>query len=368
MTQPAGAVRTRTQKRPPRARRLAIARPRVLVVSANELLAARVARSLAELRARIETHQWEKALDLLGEEEVRAVVLVEPVAHDLATPAAVELCCLHPREEPLPTYVLTSGPCSTHHARQLYRAGAASVLEWPREESILALVLAELLGMAMVRGPVRGPDAALARTVRSHLRIRQDFPLLRIQCREGVVSVSGELSSLARKREIVDVVASVPGVLAVEEGALRVGPSGITDGTLKRRIQSVLRAALIDSARVDMTVESGRVRVELPASERSMRADLETLLERLRGVRGLVIRVAREKKRRGSSGRQAARIRRDLALLYPKAGKLEVTLFGSVAVLSGSVNSLSTKRAVGRTVRQYDSVDRVVNKLAIRAR
>ena len=50
-------------------------------------------------------------------------------------------------------------------------AGANAVIEWPREKELFAGILAETMGMSLVRGQASRPDVALARTVRAHLRL-----------------------------------------------------------------------------------------------------------------------------------------------------------------------------------------------------
>ncbi len=266
-------------------------------------------------------------------------------------------------------YALVEGNVSTQKARTAYLAGATAVIEWPREEAILAGILTETMGMSVVRGPSTRADLALTRTVRAHLRLGPSpGSSIRLSSRKGVVTASGEARSLAELREIVETIAAVPGVKQVLTQGLRVAPSGIPDATIKRNIGAVMRATSeIDHGALLVSVRNGRVRLRGAVPSRAQLHDLLDRVATVRGVRDLDWEVEILGGNSESERDTARRLRKAILTLHPKE-KIEIGFVAGVAVISGRVRSLVTKRAVERLVARDDGVARVVNKLEVAAR
>ena len=348
---------------PTRPLRRAARPPRLLVVGANEVLAARIARALADLRARVERTSWEAALDSLGEGDVLALVLVEPVARRVSLTAALRILRDHPGSEVVPLYAVVARPCSNQKARGLYRAGATAVFEWPLEKTILTLLLAETLGMAALRGPATEADTALTRTTRAHLRLRPDLPKVSVRCRGGVMTISGSVRTVAQRAAVLEAVAAVPGVVGINDDALSVEPARTTDARIERRVVSTIEATVEDVHGIRVSVDDGVVRVMVPARMGAEAYELKSILTRVRGIRELEVRFVRPRRARRQ---RASKLLKELKMLFPGQRPLSLSLFGGVIVLSGRVDTLALKRAMADALLKQPTVERVVNKLTVK--
>ena len=111
------------------------------------------------------------------------------------------------------------------------------------------------------------------------------------------------------------------------------------------------------------------IRVRLRGAVPS-RAQLHDLLDRVatvRGVRDLDWEVEILGGDSESERDAARRLRKAILTLHPKE-KIEIGFVAGIAIISGRVRSLVTKRAVERFVARDDRVTRVVNKLEVAAR
>ena len=226
---------SRAQAKEPRAAATRMAaRPRILVTGESSKRIRAVVRSLEGVRARLIGVEWEGYPENL-EPAFAAVVIAEPLSVGMAN--AIAAVRGHPAGKLVALYALVEGNVSTQKARRAYLAGATAVIEWPREKAILAGILTETMGMAVVRGPSTRADLALTRTVRAHLRLGPSpGSSIRLSSRRGVVTASGEARSLSELREIVETIAAVPGVKQVVTQGMRVAPSGIPDATIKKNL------------------------------------------------------------------------------------------------------------------------------------
>lgn len=341
-------------------------RPRLLVVGSDELRVARVARRLEPLKARIERLSWEQTLDALAG-DVFGVVLVLPIRR-VAMGTAIEIIHDHPDGKAVPVYGIVPDGTSSRRIRGLYRAGASVVFEWPREVRSLTGVFAESLGMTLVRGRSSRADNALARSVRAHLRIypELDTGRLRILSQKGLITLSGQVQSLARRQRIIDIVAAVPGVRAVISQALRVAPTGIPDAKLKRRARGLLNHALdLDASTISIEVSNGYVNLTGTVSDAAELQRLEELITHLKGSRGLETRLSVSPVRQEHDRRLTLRYRKALETLYPKE-RVSVIVVEGVAILSGKVRTLSIKRSMTRLLAREAALRSVVNKIEIK--
>lgn len=340
-------------------------RPRLLIVGSDETRVDEIADALDGLEARVEKLGWEQALESLTE-AVAGVVLVLPVER-LSMTAAVEIVRDHPQGASLPLHGVVSDRVSSRQVRKLYSAGATVILEWPREASIFRALFAESYGISRVRGRARKADLSLTRSVRAHLRIfpELDSGRLRLFARDGLVSVSGEVRSLAQRLEIIDGVGAVPGVRSVLAQSLRVAPSKIPDRTLKRRIEAQIKdASDLDKSTISVQVRNGHVQLTGTVSERADIQSLERLVVNLRGTRGLERRLTVSPDRQSKDHQLSRRYRSALNNLYPRED-LALSVVAGVAIVSGTVRSLSIKRSIERLMARDPSIRRVVNKVEV---
>ena len=215
---------------------------KVLVSGAKRKLP-RVERALRVLRARIEQVDWDELLGRRREAGVLAQIIVAPLPDAslrqlAARPALASLATA------APTIVLVDRRTSERDVRALYRVGVTTVVNWPREERRLGELLAELLGIARVRGRVSRVHVALTRTIRARLRLfGGTTPGLRISVDRGVARLSGSVLSLERKREVERTVSRVPGIVSTDTTGLNVTPLRmVPDRRMRDAVDAVLRA------------------------------------------------------------------------------------------------------------------------------
>ncbi len=341
-------------------------RPRLLVAGTDELRVARVARKLGSLRASVEKVSWEQLLEALAKDVV-GVVLVLPIRR-VAMAAAVEIVHDHPDGKALPVYAVVPDNTSSRTVRSLYRAGTSIVFEWPREARVFSDVFAESLGMTSVRGRSSKADTALARGVKARLRIypELDAGRLRVLSQSGLITLSGQVRSLARRQKIIDIVATVPGVRAVITQPLRVVSSGTADSELRRRIANLLKnASDVDGSTISIEVENGHVTLVGAVADAAESERLEELIVHVRGCRGLETHLSVSPTRQKRDRQLTLRYRKAIEILYPKES-VSLTVVESVAILAGTVRALSTKRSVARLLAREPTVRRVVNKIEVR--
>lgn len=363
-TRPGAETKARAE---PRTKRGAATLPtRILVAGGSARRVRSIRRSLSRVRATCVEAGWEEAVDLL-DPGFAAMVIAEPLPVGLS--AAVAAVRGQPAGRRVALYALADGDASPRKARGAYLAGANAVIEWPRERELFAGILAETMGMAVVRGHTGRPDLALSRTVRAHLRLGPSpGSKIRLSAENGVVTAGGEARSLAELRRIVETIAAVPGVQRVLTSDLRVAPSGLPDATVRRNVEAVIRATSdSDADALAVAVHGGRVELRGTVRSRAGFLDLLDLIANVKGVRDLGWQIALPEGSGPSDAAATRRLRQAIATLYPDE-MIEVSVFGGVAVLTGRVRSLTVRRAVVRLVDRGDSVSRVVDKLVVSGR
>jgi osmotically-inducible protein OsmY len=263
--------------------------------------------------------------------------------------------------------VLVEPEAAIRDVQALYRVGVTAVLYWPREAKILSPILAEVLGIALIRGPARRVDTALERNVRAHLRLfGGTTPGLRVAVRDGVAHLGGSVPSLPRKQEVDEMVASVAGIRATDTSGLYVLPRRkVTDRELRRSVRVLLRAvAEHEDTTVVGTVRSGHVRLTGTVRNQKELARLEHLVSQVPGVRGVESLVRFQRRRASQAATVQRRLAARLGAAFPDAD-LQVSFFSGVVVLHGRVSRLATKRGAARIVAEDDAVERVLNKVEV---
>jgi osmotically-inducible protein OsmY len=264
----------------------------------------------------------------------------------------------------LPVFAVVPANASGRAIRRLYEAGAAGVFASARVDARLALYLAEVLSLRLARGPARGPDTALARTVRAHLKLLpHETPA--VEARRGLIRVWGTVDSLPARQDVEACIAAVPGVRGLDASALHVLPAPATDAEIRRAARRLLRASPgIDERTLSFSVDRGHVVLSGTVASRQQARRLSDLASQLRGVRSVELRVEASAPRAASDRQIAARLQGIVRDLFP-ASDIGLRFFGGAAVLTGRVANLRTKRAVEAFVAEDDAVERIVNLLDV---
>jgi osmotically-inducible protein OsmY len=355
------------QKRKTPQRRTATARssrPTLLLVGNPHGLNG-LSSALRSIRARLRRLRWSEDLPEQVDESTIAVLLMSPLEAVTAV-EAVEHLRASPRASEVALFVIVPDGLTDAQARRLYGEGATAVFEWPREALVLPRCLIEMLAVDLVRGSRSEPDAALARTVRAHLKLLRGMShKTRVQVREGVAVLSGAVEHLWQKEKLVELVSNIPGVKGVVTRALRVEPTDLTDAQVRRSIRRLLQdASEIDESTLALRVESGYVTLAGSVSDRRELNRVVKLLTNVKGVRGIERLVVVSPTQQEQDHRVARRLRGDLARLVPDQD-VEVFFFGKSAVLSGQVDRLAVRRRIEEHLADDVAVDRVVNKIDV---
>lgn len=269
----------------------------------------------------------------------------------------------------LPSFAVVPEGTPDRAVRRLYESGAAGVFTSPGDDARLGLHFAEVLSLRLARGPARGPDMALARTVRAHLRLLPGATLPgeipRVEARRGHIRVWGSVDSLPAKQDVEACIAAVPGVAGIDSSGLTVVPLPVSDAEIRRAGRRLLRASPgIDERTLTFSVDRGRVVLKGTAESRRELRRFSNLVSRLQGVREVEVRVEVSPKRKEGDRRVAARLGGVIKDLF-SGSEIRVTFFGGIAVLTGRVSNLRTKRAVAGFVAEEDAVERIVNHLEV---
>jgi len=164
----------------------------------------------------------------------------------------------------------------------------------------------------------------------------------------GVVTLTGTVSSWAKKMAAQEAAHRVAGVLDVAND-IQVKPAGSLGRTDTEIAQAVRRAlewdVFVPEQRIQSTVSNGIVTLEGNVDFWSQRDDADRAVRNLTGVRGVNNRIQIRSTRvsqeisdaiQDALARHAAR----------EAKRIKVTVYGSKVTLSGPVSSLKEKDAV----------------------
>ena len=297
--------------------------------------------------------------------EAMAVVLVPPLAQE-ATTTAVAAC--RDAGPGVPCFVVVPDGYSDRVARNLYDAGASAVLQWPYEALLLPTMVTRLAGVLPKKGNKRG-DAALSRSVLARLRIAQLFEANpKVKVVGGVAAVSGRVSALWKRQRIEDLLAHLPGIVAVFTDDVTVAPTKRPDDKILRSIRAVLRGASASlSKTISVSVDGGRAVLAGAFTSHDELTRIVGMVANVDGVRAIENLATVSAPAAARARDLAKRLERGIATLWPHA-HVRVTVFGPVAVLTGDVRPLADQRAITQFAQQAAGVGRVVDKLVVTPR
>jgi osmotically-inducible protein OsmY len=295
-------------------------------------------------------------------EAYRLVVIVPP----LADISAEDFCIgylANPERARIPILVVGS---SSRQARALYSAGASALFDWPTEQAAFVRTVLRLAGPgSKKRTTSSARDLALAARAQERIRAQQETfgPLVKVRVQRSVVMLAGEVDAVWKISELADMLSSMPGVDEVVTSDLRVPFHGITDRTISRSVRNVLRSTVgLEDKTFSSRVANGTVTLTGSATSRREMDLVVHLIEHVAGVRSIENLVVVSPPAKARDGRSARHLSRLLATQFPNA-RIDVSVFGGIAVLAGRTRSRAQRHEIESLVRTQPGVDRVVSKL-----
>lgn len=189
-----------------------------------------------------------------------------------------------------------------------------------------------------------------------------------VEVREGIVTLSGDVSSLFEKIEAERVAARVSGARAivVSLDVLPASKDRQTDTDIARAALAILRwhAGLPEDG-MHVKVESGWITIEGNVESYVQRVLAENSVRTLRGVRGVIndIKVQDSPRRSEVVGHITAALARQA---LREAHHIEISLLGNGEVLlAGKVHSLAEKEAIRGAAMSTHGVSAVVDRLCV---
>lgn len=179
--------------------------------------------------------------------------------------------------------------------RDLNLATSKAWVRGVKQVEVDALEIADWARNGNLRPEVRAfvPDQDIRRTVQLALFYDPRVPdeRVRVEVRDGVVVLSGEVETLSVKRAAYEDAQSSRGVNAVED-RLTLRPFPASDDQTRAAIAAALaRHPFLSSEEVAVTVEDGTVELRGSVQSTSERAAAQDLVEQVRGVRGVTNRL-----------------------------------------------------------------------------
>jgi len=272
----------------------------------------------------------------------------------------------------LPTFVVMAGPLPTPTVRKLYRDGVEGVFEWPADRAALTrtmLRLAAPSGFTWGRAK-SSAEIALEEMARAHLGA-DAVPFgahLGVDAIGRILVLKGRLDALWKLELARRIVSEVPGVEDVLAGGVEITGQSRSDRAVADAIRQVLRhAANVESSTLAVSVRGGHVTLTGTAKNKYEAARALDFVRQVRGVRSvddyLVISPGAKRK----DVVRARTVRNVLHTRYPKAA-VDVSVFGDVAVLTGSVPRAAVRDEITRLVDGQEGIRRVVDKLRVSGR
>jgi osmotically-inducible protein OsmY len=189
-----------------------------------------------------------------------------------------------------------------------------------------------------------------------------------VQVHEGVVTLTGNISSYAKTLAARCAAHRVHGVLDVADDLTVKVPSAWerTDEELAKAVRSALKwDVLVPDDRITTTVTNGLVMLQGSVDSWSQRSDAEWAVHRLTGVTGVANQITVAGKPADS-----VQIKRQIEEALERQAEREAKRIGvairdGVVTLTGAVRTWAEKNAIDKTVEFSPGVRRVDNKIII---
>jgi osmotically-inducible protein OsmY len=352
----------RQQLRPRRTER--ISNPLIYVIGGGRT-GANVEQALGRIEARIRRAPWSADLVEELEPNATAFVLVSPI-NGTSVQRAAATFLVDERLRRVPLFAVLERTALRSAARKLYKQGITAVFHWPLEATVLPYSMVEMIAADLVRGAPSGPDSALARATRAHLKTRCDFNhQVRVKVADQVAFLNGTVERLWQKDDLKRTTMEVPGLRGVLNRDVHVLPSRRTDSQLRQSIARILEEVSdLDADTLAVQIESGYVTLAGSVPRRRELNRLVHLISHTTGVRGIEKLTIVSPSRQAHDHRVAARLKKKLHQLFV-GEEIDVAFFGGTAVLSGRVSSLVSKQRIEDYLADEDAIGRIIDKLHV---
>jgi len=366
---PSSRSTPRSRKRKPPAPKL-VGRPHVIILGVSSL-SSRLTRSFRELGAQCKRVDSTEEADFAIDLQTKALLIVPPIPRFSVLTYARRGRASSAK---VPVFVVMEGPLPSRTMRTLYGAGVEAMFTWPGDARALRRtvfrVCAANFGDWGARNRKTALEVALEETVRAHLRAHA-APFgahLVVEARGRFIVLRGSLDGLWKlelARQIASEVAGVEEVVA--EGVEITGPAR-DDRDVAAAVRQVLRhASDTDASTLALSVRSGEVTVTGSVRDKHEASRALTLIEHVRGVRRVNDYLVISPKAKNADKALARRVRHAMKTKYPDA-RVDVAVFGNVAVVSGQVSRASVREAMKKLIYRQEGVERVVDKLSVSRR
>lgn len=192
-----------------------------------------------------------------------------------------------------------------------------------------------------------------------------------VQVEDGLVTLTGAISTYAKKLAAKRAAHRVSGVLDVVNNlTVELGdPHKRSDQEIAKAVRHALEwDVLVPDQRIHSTVSNGRVVLEGDVDHWGDRLAVEVAIERLAGVRGVDNRIVIKPKKRVDSEKIRSSIEAALdRQAHREAERIGVNVDNGVVTLTGTVRSWTEKNAVHNVVSFAPCVRRVNDQLVIDA-
>jgi osmotically-inducible protein OsmY len=193
---------------------------------------------------------------------------------------------------------------------------------------------------------------------------------LGVQVKQGVVTLTGEVESWAKRQAAEQAAHRVSGVLEVASDLeVRIpGAAGRSDSDIARTVRQALEwDVLVPDREIRSTVSDGVVKLEGVVPYGNQRYDAEQAVERLAGVRTVVNRIEVRPPLHVNPGQVRLAIQSALERRADReAARIDLTVHDGAVDVVGIVNTVSERDAVLGAVRGTRGVRTVVDRLAVR--
>jgi osmotically-inducible protein OsmY len=232
---------------------------------------------------------------------------------------------------------------------------------------VLGLLLASFAALP-IQAAEPSQDADITTWVKDSLRNdpRVGSAAIEVTTDQGVVTLSGEVDSLASKRYAKLETTKIKGVVGLID-EITVEPQFRSDTDIRNAVRRrILNSPVIDSENVSVTVLSGQVTLRGEVSSWSEREEAELLASEVGGVK----RVKNEITTRWSKSRPDQEIKNDAVGtldrdVYLTSLPIAVSVEDGVVTLEGNVGNLYEKNRAFNDIRWIRNVKSVNNDLAI---
>ena len=359
---------SRSTRRKPPAPRL-VGRPHAVVLGVSPL-SSRVTRAIRELGFGCLRVDHPDEADLAIDQQTRALLVVPPIPRFSVLTYARRG---RARSEDVPLFVVMEGPVPSRTARTLYAEGVEAIFAWPRDAQALKRTVFRVCGADSADWGAKkktASEVALEETVRANLRAHA-APFgahLAVEACGRFVVLRGSLDGLWKLELARQVASDVVGVEdVVAEGVEITGPAR-GDRAIASAVRDLLRhASDTDASTLAVSVRSGELTITGSVRDKHEASRALELIQHVRGVRRVLDYLVISPKGKKEDKALARRVRHAVKTRHPDA-RVDVAVFGNIAVLSGRVSRASIRDQMKQLVYRQEGVERVVDKLSVSRR